>query len=425
MKFYEEPKRQIPVTHEVDVLVVGAGPAGVCAAISAARMGADTMLIEQQGAVGGIATVGLMSHWTGRSGSKLYHEILQRSAAQNEGKHKDKVTITIDPEKLKQLFLTMLDEAGAKLQLYTFASGVIMEDDRVTGVICESKSGREAIMAKVVIDASGDGDVAAKSGAAYTLGREQDGKMQPATIMFKVGGVDTERAVFLGSFESTYETPRGELQALARKHIPFPAGHVLLYESTLPGVVTCNMTNAIDIDGTKAADLTRAEIVCRSQMDEIVRFLREFVPGYENCFIISSASLIGIRETRHFKGVAQITEEDILASRQFDDWVVRDASFNFDVHNITGAGLDETGAQKEFPEIDGYTIPYGCLVPEKIDGLLLSGRNISGTHMAHSNFRVMPICAGIGEAGGIAAAICVKEGILPRDVDVKKIQKEL
>ena len=425
MKFYEEPKRQIPVTHEVDVLVVGAGPAGVCAAISAARMGADTMLIEQQGAVGGIATVGLMSHWTGRSGSKLYHEILQRSAAQNEGEYKDKVTITIDPEKLKQLFLTMLDEAGAKLQLYTFASGVIMEDDRVTGVICESKSGREAIMAKVVIDASGDGDVAAKSGAAYTLGREQDGKMQPATIMFKVGGVDTERAVFLGSFESTYETPRGELQALARKHIPFPAGHVLLYESTLPGVVTCNMTNAIDIDGTKAADLTRAEIVCRSQMDEIVRFLREFVPGYENCFIISSASLIGIRETRHFKGVAQITEEDILKSRQFDDWVVRDASFNFDVHNITGAGLDETGAQKEFPEIDGYTIPYGCLVPEKIDGLLLSGRNISGTHMAHSNFRAMPICAGIGEAGGIAAAICVKEGILPRDVDVKKIQKEL
>lgn len=109
MKFYEEPKRQIPVTHEVDVLVVGAGPAGVCAAISAARMGADTMLIEQQGAVGGIATVGLMSHWTGRSGSKLYHEILQRSAAQNEGEYKDKVTITIDPEKLKQLFLTMLE----------------------------------------------------------------------------------------------------------------------------------------------------------------------------------------------------------------------------------------------------------------------------------------------------------------------------
>lgn len=425
MKFYEEPKRQIPVTHEVDVLVVGAGPAGVCAAISAARMGVDTLLIEQQGTVGGIATAGMMSHWTGTSGSRLYHEILQRSAELNEGEQKGKITIAIDPEKLKGLFLTMLHEAGAKLQLYTFASGAIVEDGCVRGVICESKSGREAILAKVVIDASGDGDVAAKAGAAYTLGREQDGKMQPATIMFKVGGVDTERAVFLSSFESTYETPRGELQALAREHLPFPAGHVLLYRSTLPGIVTCNMTNAIDIDGTKAEGLTRAEIVCRSQMDAIVKFLREFVPGYEKCYLISSASLIGIRETRHFKGVAQITEEDILASRQFADWVVRDASFNFDVHNITGAGLDKTGAQKEFPDIAGYTIPYGCLVPEKIDGLLLSGRNISGTHMAHSNFRVMPICAGIGEAGGIAAAISVREGIALRDVDVKEIQKHL
>ena len=160
-------------------------------------------------------------------------------------------------------------------------------------------------------------------------------------------------------------------------------------------------------------------------MDAIVDFLREYVPGYENCYIISSASLIGIRETRHFKGVAQITEDDILASRQFADWVVRDASFSFDVHNLSGAGLDETGVQKHFPKIAGYTIPYGCLVPEKIDGLLLSGRNISGTHMAHSNFRVMPICAGIGEAGGIAAAISAREGISPRDVDVKKIQENL
>lgn len=425
MKYYEEPKKQVPITHEVDVLVVGAGPAGVCAAISAARMGAKTMLIEQQGAVGGIATVGLMSHWTGTSGSKLYHEILTRSAELNEGEQKGKVTITINPEKLKTLLLTMLEEAGASVQLYTFASDVIMEGNAVRGVICESKSGREAILAKVVIDASGDGDVAAKAGADYTLGRESDGKMQPATIMFKVGGVDTERAVFLCSFESTYETPRGELQALAREHIPFPAGHVLLYASTLPGIVTCNMTNAIEIDGTKAEDLTRAEIVCRSQMDAIVDFLREYVPGYENCYIISSASLIGIRETRHFKGVAQITEDDILASRQFADWVVRDASFSFDVHNLSGAGLDETGVQKHFPKIAGYTIPYGCLVPEKIDGLLLSGRNISGTHMAHSNFRVMPICAGIGEAGGIAAAISAREGISPRDVDVKKIQENL
>ena len=139
--------------------------------------------------------------------------------------------------------------------------------------------------------------------------------------------------------------------------------------------------------------------------------------------MISSASLIGIRETRHFEGVEKITEEDILASRRFDNWVVRDASFNFDVHNISGAGLDKTGVQHKFPKINGYTIPYGCLVPRNIDGLLLSGRNISGTHMAHSSFRAMPICAAIGEAGGIAAAISCKENIDVRNVDARQIQE--
>lgn len=425
MNFYTEPQRQIPIKAEVDVLVVGSGPAGFCAALSAGRLGVKTMIIEQNGALGGIATSGLMSHWTGSSGSKVYKEILKRSAEINEGDFKDKITPYIDPEKLKTLMLQMLTEADVSIQLYTFASDVIMEGNCLKGVIVESKSGREAILAKVIIDASGDGDIAARVGVDFTLGREDDNKMQPATIMFKVGGVDYSRAVFLPSFESTYETEKGELQALAKKHIPFPAGHVLLYKSTLPGIVTCNMTNCIGIDGTKADDLTKAEIMCRSQMDYIVKFLRRFVPGYENCYIISSASLMGIRETRHFEGEYKLNENDILASRVFADWVVRDASFNFDVHNITGAGLDKTGVQKHFPKIAGYTIPYRSLLPVKVDNLLLSGRNISGTHMAHSNFRVMPICAGIGEAGGIAAALAVKKGITPRQVEAGEIQKYL
>ena len=134
---------------------------------------------------------------------------------------------------------------------------------------------------------------------------------------------------------------------------------------------------------------------------------------------------MGIRETRHFRGVQTINEKDILEARLFEDWVVRDAYFNFDVHNITGSGLDKTGVQKHFAQPKGYSIPYGCLVPEKVDGLLLSGRNISGTHMAHSNFRVMPICVGIGEAGGIAAALAVRKGCQVRDISAAEIQKEL
>jgi hypothetical protein len=247
--------------------------------------------------------------------------------------------------------------------------------------------------------------------------------MQPATLMFKVAGVDYDRAVFPGSFETLVETEKGELQALAKEKLPHPAGHVLLYESVLPGIVTCNMTNVTGIDGTSAADLTRAEIACCKQMLPIVDFLREYVPGYENCYIIGSASLIGIRETRRFRGVSTLTEGEIAAAAQHPDYVVYDAYFSFDVHNLTGAGLDKTGAQKHFAQKHGYTIPYGCMVPESVDGLLLSGRNISGTHIAHSNYRAMPICMAIGAACGAAASIAAKDGIRLSDVDPAAIRR--
>ncbi len=406
-----------------DVLVLGSGPAGFAAAYSAAKNGANVILVEQSGDVGGISTSGLMSHWTGSCASPLYYEILRRSAENNEGEYKNKITNLIDPEKLKTLYLEMLYEVHCKVMLYTFAEDAICDGDRILGATVINKSGRTDIYAKITIDATGDGDIAAKAGAEFILGRESDNKMQPATLMFKVGGVDYDRAVFLGSFESTYETPRGELQALAKEHIPYPAGHILTYESTLPGVVTCNMTNAIDIDGTNADDLTRATLTCRRQMNDIVKYLREFVPGYENCYIISSASLIGIRETRHFKGKYTLTEQDILEAEIFDDYVVKDAYFNFDVHNITGAGLDKTGVQKHFSQDNGYTIPYRCLLPEVKENLLLCGRNISGTHMAHSNFRVMPICIGIGEAAGVAAYIAVSQKRSLNDIDAKEIRR--
>lgn len=406
-----------------DVLVLGSGPAGFAAAYTAAKNGAEVILAEQSGDVGGISTSGLMSHWTGSCGSPLYYEILKRTAEKNEGEFKNRITNLIDPEKLKTLYLEMLCEVGCKVMLYTFAEDAICEGDKVLGATVINKSGKTDIYAKITVDATGDGDIAARAGAEFVLGRESDNKMQPATLMFKVGGVDYDRAVFLGSFESTCETPRGELQALAKEHIPYPAGHILTYESTLPGVVTCNMTNAIDIDGTNADDLTTATLTCRRQMDDIVKYLREFVPGYENCYIISSASLIGIRETRHFKGKYTLNEQDILEAKIFDDYVVKDAYFNFDVHNITGAGLDKTGVQKHFSQEKGYTIPYRCLLPEIKENLLLCGRNISGTHMAHSNFRVMPICIGIGEAAGAAAYISATENLKLNEIDAKKIRE--
>ena len=406
-----------------DVLVLGSGPSGFAAAYTAAKNGAKVILVEQSGDVGGISTSGLMSHWTGSCASPLYFDILKKSAEKNEGEFKDKIVNLIDPEKLKTLYLELLNEVGCKIMLYTFAMDAICEGDKILGARVVNKSGITDIYANVTVDATGDGDIAAKAGAEFISGRESDNKMQPATLMFKVGGVDYDRAVFLGSFESTYETPDGELQALAKEHIPYPAGHILTYESTLPGVVTCNMTNAVGIDGTNADDLTKATLICRRQMEDIVKYLRRFVPGYENCYIISSASLMGIRETRHFKGKYTLNEQDILEAKVFDDYVVKDAYFNFDVHNITGAGLDKTGVQKHFSQNKGYTIPYRCLLPEIKENLLLCGRNISGTHMAHSNFRAMPICVGIGEAAGAAAGIAAVRKCSLNEIDAKEIRK--
>lgn len=419
--YYTEPQRDIPIK-QTDVAVIGSGPSGIGAALSAARLGMKVTVIEQLGTLGGISTSGMMSHWTGTCNSRIYHEILAESALKNKDK---KITTVIDPEQLKYLYLSMLSETGADIMLYTLACDVIKEGNSVKGVIVENKSGRYAIFADTVIDASGDGDIAAKAGVPYILGRETDHKMQPATLMFKVGGVDSDNAVYLGSFESTFETDKGELQALAKQHIPYPAGHVLLYRSTLPGVVTCNMTNSVDIDGTKNEDLVRAELVCRGQIDDIIAFLREYVPGYQNCYLIGTASLIGIRETRHFEGQYTLDEDDILNARVFEDWIVRGAHFNFDVHNISGAGLDKTGVQKNFHQDRGYTIPLGCFIPKQVNGLLLCGRNISGTHMAHSNFRAMPICVGMGEGCGAVAAYAKKYHASYCDADISKIHDYL
>lgn len=428
MKTCTEPSRTIPVAAEADVLVCGAGPAGIGAALGAARAGCgNVLLVEAGNAVGGVSTSGMMSHWTGQTESPLLAEI---SAAQAGSvllpeSERGKPDNYICHEALKNAYLRLLDEAGVKVRLYMQVVDAIVEGGRVRGVVTESKSGREALTAKVVVDATGDGDVAARAGAAFDMGREGDGKCQPVTLMFRLGGVDTDRAISPGSFETTVEVPSGEIQALGRANLPAPAGHVLLYRQHLPGEMCVNMTNVTDIDGTDAAALSRAELVCRRQMEAIVAFLRKYAPGYEHCYVVASASQIGVRETRHFRTLHTMTEEDIVEARQFDDWIATRNHFNFDIHNTKGAGLDANGAQQKFRAKGKYTIPYRSCVPESLDGLLLAGRNIGGTHKAHSNFRAMPICLNVGQGIGVAAALAAKRGILPRDLPAAAIQTEL
>ena len=416
-----------PIIFSTDILVCGGGPAGVGAAVRAGRMGADVTIIESLDCLGGIATAGIMSHWTGYSSSKVLSEIFERSRKKCKVLGWDEKNecndIVINQEVLKIVLDEMAHEANVKTLFYTMACEAVVENGKIVGVVVQNKSGRGIIKAKTVIDATGDGDIAASAGVPYFKGRETDGKMQPCTVMFKIGGVDYDRAVFPGSFETKVNTDKGELQTLAQEILPFPAGHVLLYRQTTPGTVCCNMTNCIDVDGTDARSMTRGIQVCRSQLEPIIKFLREYVPGYENCWLMSTAHLLGIRETRHFKGIQSLSENDILEAKFYENWVVRQAFFNFDVHNMSGSSIDKTGVQKEWKQQEAYTIPYGCLLPENVEGLLLSGRNISGSHLAHSNFRVMPLAMAVGEAAGAAAVLSLEKKQLLRDVSVLDIQK--
>ncbi|MBO5321773.1 MAG: FAD-dependent oxidoreductase [Clostridia bacterium] len=426
MSEYINEKNQVPLIAEVDVLVCGAGPAGIGASIRAAREGVSVMVVESQDCIGGIATSGMMSHWGGKSSSKIMQEIfeLTYNKAQDVGWCSDNRCgpDAIYHEVQKIVLEEMMIKENIKILYYTRVSKAIVENNAIIGVIVENKSGRGFIKAKRVVDSTGDGDVAASAGVPYFVGRETDNRMQPCSIMFKVGGVDYSRALFPPSFETTIDTEKGEIQALAKEHLPFPAGHVLLYTNPTPNTVVCNMTNAIEIDGTDGESLTKGVMTCRSQIIPIVKFLREYIPGYENCWLMSSASLIGIRETRHFEGLESLSKDDILEAKFYDNWVVRRAWFNFDVHNLTGASLDKTGIQKNWKQNGDYTIPYGCLLPKNIEGLLLSGRNISGSHLAHSNFRIMSVCIALGEAAGVAAALSVKQNKRLCDVNVKEIQ---
>lgn len=412
---------------KADVLVCGGGPAGIGAALQAAEMGMRVIVLEMGGCLGGIATAGMMSHWGGRSSSKFLPRLTERSRQIDLGyswRDENRPGKYAIPHDLQMIALEeMMSEAGVEILYYTMVTCAVMDGRRIVGVVVHNKSGEGFIRAKCVIDATGDGDVAASAGVPFRKGRETDGKMQPCTLMFKIGGVDYSRAEFPKSFEATVETKKGELQALAKKLLPFPAGHVLLYRQPEPGTVCVNMTNAIGIDGTDAKSITEGMRICRSQIMPILKFLREYVPGYENCWLMSSGSLLGIRETRHFEGMSSLTAEDILEAKVFDNWVVRRAYFNFDVHNMTGASLDKTGVQKYFTQSGDYTIPYGCLLPQEVEGLLLSGRNISGSHLAHSNFRIMSVCMALGEAAGAAAALSIRDGTRLRDVDAKAIQE--
>ena len=457
----ELPPRQAALAGEADVLVVGGGPAGLGAAIGAAEAGARVILAERYGFLGGNATAALvmplMSFHTSRPFQERRNLSVQAQSSTpllptDHGPGEPVVAgvlkrllerlvsvggaippslstgyvVPFDPEWFKLVALEMLNEAGVHYLMHAFASAVLEEagSKSVGGAVFETKSGPVVIRARVVVDCTGDADLAVQAGAPYEVGRA-DGLAQPMTLMFRMSEFD--KAGFQKYVSENPSQWRGvhglwNLVREASRHgdLELPREDILFFATPHEGEVSVNSTRVTRVLGTDVWDLSYAECVSRYQMREIAEFLRRYVPGFEKSYAVQSGVNIGVRETRRIVGEYQLDADDVLNARKFDDAIAR-GSYPVDIHNPAGTGT----LLKRLPPGEAYDIPLRCLVPQKTENLLVAGRCISGTHEAHSSYRVMPIVMATGQAAGVCAALAARTGRPARTVPAAEVQAEL
>ncbi|MBE0654958.1 MAG: FAD-dependent oxidoreductase [Bacteroidales bacterium] len=440
------PVSDLPLRMKVDVLVVGGGPAGIIAARAAAGEGLKVALIESRSFLGGNMTIGLpILGFLGQKKNQIIKGLPQefidrlakRDAASEHRPCPLHMSITlVEPEAVKEVAFEMLVENGVDVLLYTLCADVIMKENRLEGVIVESKAGREVILANTIIDCTGDADVAFRSGVPCEQGDEEGG-VQPPTLMFSLGNVDTDKlrlsiaedplnystdfipADYFGQNQQFIVVGLRELVKKAQKDgLLLPTDRTIVITGLRKGEAWINMTRVNGVDGTDPASLTHGEFIAMKQISVIYKYLLNYVPGFENSFLLRKAPFLGIRETRRIIGKYIMTRDDILSCRRFDD-AVAVASYPLDIHHPKGGDctLEWSG--------DCYDIPYRSLVPLKVENLLVAGRSISTTHEAMSAIRVMAPCMAMGEAAGRAAKIAVLEGVAPSKIDVEKLRSQL
>lgn len=436
------------------VLVVGGGPAGVCAAVAAAREGAKTLLIEQNGYAGGMATAGLVGPFMtcyDKSGKTmiirgLFQEIVERLVARGGAIHPAQVRAgtaytswisqghdhctPFDAEILKRVLDELLLESGVQVLYHTSFLRPLMEGGRVCGAEVMEKSGPALIRAAVTVDCTGDGDVAVRAGAPYEKGDGQ-GHMQPATLFFRVNNVDSRaleadieanRDNFYRKDGVNYRSLHWHVsRARAAGDWPLERVSVGMYRCVREDEWAVNTSRIMGVDATDSESLTQGEIEGRRQVEIILNFLRKYVPGCGGARLMSTGATLGIRESRHILGEALLTLDDVLRARVPEDAVAL-CSNSVDVHGKFGPSSNEylTVRDGEY-----YGIPYRCLVPRETEGLLVAGRCLSADSQAAGAVRVMPPSMAMGQAAGTAAAIAARRGIGPRQVDAAELRQAL
>lgn len=451
-----EPAREIPVAQRVQVVVVGAGAGGYPAAIRAARHGAEVLLIERNPVVGGTGPMSFVTEFLSCENiSGILREVQQRLAAHDAAPAEflpEYFNLAYDPEMLKLVILDMLVEAGVNILLNTQVVDVIRDGDALEGVIIENKSGRQAILADVVIDASGDADVAARAGVAMHP-REAP---QPMMMLCRMGGIDWEglqahARANPDDFSKLWGTPAHALDGAQYVHLtgwkslvqrgkdegclPGTFGHHISIFGATPanlrrGIGYLYAVQVLNRDPTDAADLTGAEIEGRRRARDFLPFVGR-IPGMEKAYLIDMAPQIGVRDSRRIVGDYTLDRDDIFDGATFEDEIAlkvyRGPNMkNWVRHKPDGSEGGKGHEVSELPiSVVVLGIPYRCLLPAGIENLIVSGKTVSFDNEAHQRVRLMPECIAMGEAAGTAAALCVREGVSPRAVDVTAVRSLL
>ena len=417
--------KQLKVQGTYDVVVAGSGPAGICAAVAAAREGAKVALVERYGVVGGNLTTGYVGPILGMVGKGTMRDELVELLGVPENDMIGETGRAHDFEMAKIRLMQFVNHPNIEVYLQTTVTDVIKEGDTLKGIIATSGEGQFALLGKVTIDATGDGLVSYLAGATTEKGRE-DGLMQPVTLEFTIDGVDESKGVIcIGDVDDVRLGDERFLDYCKRLslegEIPERIAAVRLHPTTHSGQRQVNTTQVNGIDMTRVDHIFKADLELREQILTLLDFFHKHIPGYENCRIISSGTTTGVRETRRVIGDYIITAEEMAAGCRFDDVIVHRAEFIVDIHNPEGSGQ----AEEHIQYCDPYDLPYRCFTPKGIENLYTAGRCISGTHRAHASYRVMSICMAMGEAVGVAAAMCAESGCTPRNLNVKELQNRL